>query len=47
MNAGIYLVRRALLDRITVKPCSLEGDIFPVLADEGLIEGREQSRREV
>ena len=42
MNAGIYLVRRALLDRITVKPCSLEGDIFPVLADEGLIEGRER-----
>jgi D,D-heptose 1,7-bisphosphate phosphatase len=40
MNAGIYLVRRALLDQIYRKPCSLEGDIFPMLASHGLIQGK-------
>ncbi len=40
MNAGVYLVRRELLDRIVTAPCSLEADVFPLLAAEGLIEGK-------
>ena len=38
INAGIYLFRRSLIARITSTPCSLERDIFPVLAREGLLE---------
>ncbi len=40
VNAGVYLVRRALLDRIVTTPCSLESDVFPVLAADGRIEGK-------
>ncbi|MDP2330661.1 MAG: HAD-IIIA family hydrolase [Reyranella sp.] len=40
INAGIYLVRRRLLDRIQAVPCSLENDILPALAAEGGLLGR-------
>ncbi len=40
MNAGIYLMRREVIARVERTPCSLEGDVFPVLAAEGAIEGQ-------
>lgn len=40
INAGIYLVRRRLLERIRSVPCSLENDILPTLAAEGQLLGR-------
>ena len=39
INAGIYLVRRRILDRIRDIPCSLENDILPPLASEGELLG--------
>ena len=39
INAGIYLVRRRLLQRIRTVPCSLENDILPTLAAEGELLG--------
>jgi D,D-heptose 1,7-bisphosphate phosphatase len=39
INAGVYLMRKAILPRIGALPCSLERDVLPVLAAEGLIEG--------
>lgn len=39
INAGIYLVRRRLLDRIRTVPCSLENDILPTLAADGELLG--------
>lgn len=39
INGGIYFINRDILDRIR-GPCSIETDIFPVLASEGLLEGR-------
>ena len=39
INAGIYLVRRRILDRIHSIPCSLENDILPRLASEGALLG--------
>jgi D-glycero-D-manno-heptose 1,7-bisphosphate phosphatase len=39
INAGVYLMRKAILSRIGALPCSLEHDVLPVLAKEGLIEG--------
>jgi D,D-heptose 1,7-bisphosphate phosphatase len=35
INGGIYLMQRALLDRVGEGPCSLEADILPGLAREG------------
>ncbi|MBL0899445.1 MAG: HAD-IIIA family hydrolase [Reyranella sp.] len=40
INAGIYLVRRRLLERIRNVPCSLENDVLPGLAAEGELLGR-------
>ncbi len=40
INAGIYLVRRRLLDRIRSVPCSLETDVLPALAAERQLLGR-------
>jgi len=40
INAGIYLTRRRLLERIRAVPCSLENDILPKLAAEGELLGR-------
>jgi D,D-heptose 1,7-bisphosphate phosphatase len=39
INAGVYLMRKAILSRIGAPPCSLEHDVLPALAKEGLIEG--------
>ncbi len=39
INAGVYLVRRALLDRIPSRPCSLEADIFPALVAQRRLMG--------
>jgi len=39
INAGVYLVRRRLLERIRTVPCSLENDILPTLADDGQLLG--------
>jgi D-glycero-D-manno-heptose 1,7-bisphosphate phosphatase len=39
INAGIYLVRRALLDEIKAIPCSLEREVLPSLAERGLLLG--------
>jgi D,D-heptose 1,7-bisphosphate phosphatase len=39
INAGIYLVRRAVLDLIVTTPCSLEHEILPTLATRGQLLG--------
>lgn len=39
INAGIYLVKRRLLDSITGVPCSLEREILPGLAERGQLLG--------
>lgn len=39
INAGVYLVRRRILDRIRSLPCSLENDVLPPLAAEGELLG--------
>jgi D-glycero-D-manno-heptose 1,7-bisphosphate phosphatase len=39
INGGVYLFRRSVLD-YTVPTCSLERDVLPQLAAQGLLEGR-------
>lgn len=39
INAGIYLVRRTVLDDIRAMPCSLEREVLPVLAERGQLRG--------
>jgi D,D-heptose 1,7-bisphosphate phosphatase len=39
INAGIYLMRKSILRWINTSPCSLERDVLPRLATEGLLEG--------
>jgi D,D-heptose 1,7-bisphosphate phosphatase len=39
INAGIYLVRRAVLDLVSTTPCSLEHEILPGLAARGQLLG--------
>jgi D-glycero-D-manno-heptose 1,7-bisphosphate phosphatase len=39
INAGIYLVRRRLLEHIKGAPCSLEREILPILAERGELLG--------
>jgi D-glycero-D-manno-heptose 1,7-bisphosphate phosphatase len=39
INAGIYLVRRALLAEIKAMPCSLEREVLPALAERGMLRG--------
>ena len=39
INAGIYLVKRRLLDSIKAVPCSLEREILPGLAERGQLLG--------
>ena len=39
INAGIYLVRRTVLDDIKAVPCSLEHEVLPVLAERGQLGG--------
>ena len=43
INAGIGLFRRTLVDRIERLPCSIETDIYPQLAAQGLLRGMEFS----
>ncbi len=40
INVGIYLMRKSILQRIGDGPSSLERDILPGLAADGLLEGR-------
>lgn len=40
INAGIYLVRRRVLEKIRNVPCSLENDVLPGLAAQGELLGR-------
>lgn len=35
INAGIYIFNRQILDRIELKPTSIEKEIFPVMASQG------------
>jgi HAD superfamily hydrolase (TIGR01662 family) len=39
INAGIYIVASSLLTHISALPCSLENEIFPLLAAEGRLYG--------
>jgi D-glycero-D-manno-heptose 1,7-bisphosphate phosphatase len=39
INAGVYVVERALLDRVKAVPCSLEQDILVPMAGEGKLSG--------
>jgi D-glycero-D-manno-heptose 1,7-bisphosphate phosphatase len=39
INAGIYVLNAAVVDRIHSLPCSIESDIFPILAAEGKLGG--------
>ncbi len=41
VNAGIYVVRRRVLDFVDRMPCSLENQVFPALATKGLLIGQE------
>jgi dTDP-glucose pyrophosphorylase len=44
MNAGLYFLRRDVLDWIERVPCSLEQDVFPRLASAGRLAGRVYDR---
>ncbi|XP_071710432.1 mannose-1-phosphate guanylyltransferase 1-like [Rutidosis leptorrhynchoides] len=37
INAGIYLLNQTILDRIELKPTSIEKEIFPIVASENLL----------
>lgn len=39
INGGVYWMRRSVLDRIGPLPASIEQDVFPALAAEGLLAG--------
>ena len=39
INAGVYVITAAIIDRIGSLPCSIETDIFPRLASEGRLNG--------
>lgn len=39
VNGGIYWMRRSVLDRIGTLPASIEQDVFPAAAAEGLLAG--------
>jgi len=41
ISAGVYVLRKSVLERITQTPCSIETEIFPRLAAEGRLAGRE------
>jgi NDP-sugar pyrophosphorylase family protein len=40
LNSGVYAVRREVLDYIPAENSSLEHDVFPVLAKQGLLSGK-------
>ncbi|KAM0935652.1 putative nucleotidyltransferase [Dioscorea sansibarensis] len=37
INAGIYLLNTSVLDRIPLQPTSIERQVFPAIAEEGLL----------
>ena len=39
INAGIYALRRSIIQCIGLLPCSIEIDIFPILAEKGQLAG--------
>jgi len=39
INAGVYLMSKEVLSRVGTVPCSLEHDVLPRLASDGLIDG--------
>ena len=39
VNAGIYVMNATIVNRIYSLPCSIETDIFPILAREGRLRG--------
>lgn len=41
VNGGIYVLDRRILERIGQLPCSIERDVFPKLAQEGLLIGKQ------
>jgi D,D-heptose 1,7-bisphosphate phosphatase len=40
INGGIYRLKRQVLDFVGSVPCSIEKDVFPMLAARGLLRGR-------
>jgi D-glycero-D-manno-heptose 1,7-bisphosphate phosphatase len=40
INGGIYVVKKTILEWIPTMPCSIEQDVFPVLAEKGLLGGK-------
>jgi D,D-heptose 1,7-bisphosphate phosphatase len=42
INAGIYVLRASIINRVSTLPCSIETDIFPALAREGRLLGVER-----
>lgn len=44
VNSGCYLMQRAIVDRITARPLSLEHDILPAIVSEGRGYGRSYDR---
>jgi histidinol-phosphate phosphatase family protein len=43
ISAGVYVLRKAILERVKSLPCSIEVDIFQALANEGRLAGMEVS----
>ncbi|MCW8863227.1 MAG: sugar phosphate nucleotidyltransferase [Rhodospirillales bacterium] len=39
INGGVYILKRGILDCIGAPPCSMERDVFPALAKDGLLYG--------
>lgn len=44
LNAGLYLMRRSILDWVGALPCSIEQEVFPPLAAAGRLAGRVYDR---
>ena len=40
INAGIYLLKRTILDFVPLPPSSIERDVFPLIAPRGLVYGQ-------
>ncbi len=40
VNGGVYVMRRETVKKLSSVPCSLEKDLFPLLAAGGLLKGR-------
>ncbi|WP_395646270.1 HAD-IIIA family hydrolase [Terricaulis sp.] len=41
ISAGVYVLRKSVLERVGEPPCSIETDVFPQLATEGRLAGLE------